>query len=67
MSILNYRNYLGGLLRYDYGNILILTVTEYDAKKNHMVKSSGGSMAIVPGQCLPPMIGPDGSGMVYPT
>jgi hypothetical protein len=41
MSILNDRNYLGGLLRYNYGNNLIIMVTEYDAKKNHTIKSQG--------------------------
>jgi hypothetical protein len=47
MSILNDRNYLRRLLRYDYGNNLIMTVTEYDAKKSHG-KMLGGDVAVPP-------------------
>jgi hypothetical protein len=65
MSILNDRNYLEGLLRYDYGNNLIMTVTEYDAKKSHC-KILGEACLPLAG-VLPPRIGPDGSGIVYPT
>jgi hypothetical protein len=45
MSILNDRNYEDSILRDGYGHILILTVTEYGAKKNHMVQCLGKSVA----------------------
>jgi hypothetical protein len=47
MSILNDRNYLRRLLRYDHSNNLIMTVTEYDAKKSHG-KMLGGDVAVPP-------------------
>jgi hypothetical protein len=44
MSILNYRNYLGGLLCYNHGNILIITVTEHFARKITWLGGRGYSL-----------------------
>ena len=67
MSILNDRYYKASILRDEYGHILIVTVTEYGAKKNHMVQCLGKSVAGPQAKVLPPVIGLDRSGRVYPT
>jgi hypothetical protein len=64
MSILNNCNYLGRLLHYDYSNNLTMTVTEYDAKKSHG-KMLGGAWLYLLARLLAPVIGPDGSGILY--
>jgi hypothetical protein len=68
MSVLLDRNYEDSILRDEYGHILIATVTEYGAKKNHMAKSWGRSVAAPRSaplaRDLPLVTGLSGSGIV---